>query len=107
MREHGCAERGSGTGALTGTSVLDLTGRIAGPYCSMLLAGLGTEVLKVEPPGGDYLRSWPPFAGGQPDAEQAIHFLHLNRGVNGASSGTPRYRRTRRRWPRSPAAQMS
>jgi len=65
--------------ALTGITVVDTTQGIAGPYCSMLLAGLGADVIKVEPPAGDYLRHWPPYVGGEQGREKSVHFLYLNR----------------------------
>ena len=65
--------------ALAGSTIVDLTQGVAGPYCSMLLAGLGADVIKVEPPEGDYLRGWPPFVGDEPNAERSVHFLYLNR----------------------------
>ena len=46
--------------ALTDYHVVDLTTNLPGPYCSMLLADLGARVIKVEPPGGDSLRGFPP-----------------------------------------------
>jgi len=49
---------------LEGLVVLDLTRFLAGPYCTLLLAGLGAEVIKIEPPGsGESYRHRPPFAG--------------------------------------------
>ena len=47
------------TGALRGVRVLDLSAYIAGPYGCLLLADLGAEVIKIEPPAGDTLRQYP------------------------------------------------
>ena len=57
--------------------MIDLSRVLAGPYCTMVLADLGAEVIKVERPGsGDETRSWgPPFAGGE-----AAYYLSVNRG---------------------------
>jgi crotonobetainyl-CoA:carnitine CoA-transferase CaiB-like acyl-CoA transferase len=61
---------------LKGVTVIDLTRVLAGPYCTMLLADMGADVLKVEDPrGGDDLRSLPPFVDGW-----SSYFLGLNRG---------------------------
>ena len=48
--------------ALEGIRILDLSRLLPGPYCTMLLADFGAEVIKIEEPGrGDYARSFPPF----------------------------------------------
>jgi len=63
------------TAALEGVKVLDLTRLLPGPYCSMMLADFGAEVIKIEQPGrGDYIRHDPPLVQDTGGA-----FLLLNR----------------------------
>jgi crotonobetainyl-CoA:carnitine CoA-transferase CaiB-like acyl-CoA transferase len=63
------------TQSLEGIRVVDLTQNLAGPYCSQILADLGAEVVKIEPPKGDAARAWgPPFWG-----EDSPLYLSANR----------------------------
>src|SRR5881409_178304 len=62
-------------GALAGLSVLDLTSQLSGPYCSMILADLGADVVKVERPGqGDDSRAMGPHIAGE-----SAPFMTFNR----------------------------
>ncbi|MDW6020863.1 CoA transferase [Mesorhizobium sp. BAC0120] len=63
------------TGPLSGIRVLDLSRVLAGPYCTALLADLGAEIIKLEPPAGDDYRHVGPFKNG----ESALFTLN-NRG---------------------------
>ena len=49
---------------LAGVKVVEFCQVLAGPYCGMLLADMGAEVIKVEPPEGDMMRQWPPISEG-------------------------------------------
>jgi crotonobetainyl-CoA:carnitine CoA-transferase CaiB-like acyl-CoA transferase len=61
---------------LDGITVLDFSHALAGPYCTMLMAAYGAEVIKVEGPEGDIGRTWgPPFHGAD-----ASYFVGLNSG---------------------------
>jgi crotonobetainyl-CoA:carnitine CoA-transferase CaiB-like acyl-CoA transferase len=70
-------------GALAGLRVLETAEGIAGAYCGLLLAGMGAEVIKVEPPSGDPARADGPFPGDLPHPERSARFLHLHRGKRG------------------------
>jgi len=66
-----------GPAPLAGIRILDLTRVVSGPFCTMQLADLGAEVVKIEEPGkGDESRRYgPPFQGGE-----SAYFLSINRG---------------------------
>jgi alpha-methylacyl-CoA racemase len=65
---------------LEGVGVLDLSRLLPGGFCSLLLADLGAEVLKVEDTGmGDYIRWSPPYVEGAEDSAKSALFLALNR----------------------------
>ena len=62
-------------GPLSGLLIADFSRVLAGPYCTMLLADLGADVIKVESPGGDDTRRWvPPVRDGV-----STYFLAINR----------------------------
>ena len=63
--------------ALDDVRVLDLTGEL-GSYCTKLLADLGADVIKIEPPGGDPARDVGPFYHDEADREKSLPFLNLN-----------------------------
>lgn len=69
-------ETRAGLGLLRGVRVVDFTQALSGPYCTMMLADLGADVVKVESPGrGDDARHWgPPFVG-----SDAAYFMAVNR----------------------------
>lgn len=68
---------GDGT-ALEGMTVLEDGGGIAASYAGKLLADLGADVIKLEPPGGDSVRRKPPFAADVPGRERSGLHLFLN-----------------------------
>lgn len=59
---------------LAGVRIVEFCSVAAGPYCAMLLADMGAEVIKVEPKQGDALRQWPPISNGVSE-----NFASLNR----------------------------
>src|SRR5256885_16744023 len=64
--------------ALDGLRVLDVTQVMAGPYCAMVLADLGADVIKIEPPAGDSTRVMPGAVG-----LDSPSFNAVNRGKRG------------------------
>lgn len=65
--------------ALEGIRVTDLTHVLAGPFCTMILADLGAEVIKVEPPIGDDSRQFGPFVKEPGGGRQSGYFISINR----------------------------
>ena len=64
---------------LAGIRVLEICNVAAGPFCALLLADLGADVIKLESPGaGDTLRAWPPHTGPEND-RLSENFASLNR----------------------------
>ena len=70
------------TGALDGVRVLDLSDQ-QGAFAGKLLAGLGADVVLVEPPGGSPLRSIPPFWQGVEGPERSLFFWFYSAGKRG------------------------
>jgi crotonobetainyl-CoA:carnitine CoA-transferase CaiB-like acyl-CoA transferase len=63
------------TRPLSGVRVIEFCHVAAGPFCGMLLADFGADVIKVEPPDGDAMRQWPPITEGFSE-----NFASINRG---------------------------
>ena len=66
------------TSALQDFRVLDLSSGVAGGFCTKLLSGLGADVIKIEPLGGEALRDQGPFPHDQPDKNASGAYLQLN-----------------------------
>ena len=64
---------------LAGLRVLEIGQIAAGPFAGMLLADLGADVVKVEPPGGDGLRAWPPLSANDAGEAFSENFASINR----------------------------
>src|SRR5262249_13536379 len=71
------------------TRVLDVSDAI-GAYCTRLLAGLGADVIKVEPPTGDELRRRPPFRDGVEGDDASLVFAYYHAGKRGVTLDTRR-----------------
>src|SRR5262245_9570348 len=80
MADTGQHEGGQHEGAyLHGVRVLELADEM-GEYAGRVLAGLGADVVKVEPPEGETTRRIGPVRGDVPSPEESLHFWHYNLG---------------------------
>jgi crotonobetainyl-CoA:carnitine CoA-transferase CaiB-like acyl-CoA transferase len=71
------SQENSSAGALSHVRIVE-GGDIPASYAARLLADLGADVIKVEPPGGDPNRLLPPFAGNIEDPERSLTFINAN-----------------------------
>jgi crotonobetainyl-CoA:carnitine CoA-transferase CaiB-like acyl-CoA transferase len=67
------------TGFLGGVRVVELTDEL-GEYCGKVLAGLGADVVKIEPPNGEITRGYGPFRHDIEDPDGSLHYWHYNFG---------------------------
>ena len=83
--------------ALSGRRVLELADH-TGAYCGKLMADMGADVIKIEPPGGSASRNHPPFWEAGPAGSSSVGFLYLNTGKRSvcldldSSAGQERFR---------------
>ena len=69
-------------GPLSDLKVLDLAGPI-GVYCGKLMADLGADVVRIEPPTGDSMREIGPFFDDEPKPEKSLYWWHFNTSKRG------------------------
>jgi crotonobetainyl-CoA:carnitine CoA-transferase CaiB-like acyl-CoA transferase len=80
-RDHGQA---GGWSCLDGVKVVEVADE-QGEYVGLLLRGLGAQVVKVEPPGGNPTRGIGPFLDDRPGPDRSLYFWHYNRGKQSVS----------------------
>src|SRR6202034_3695990 len=71
-----CMASPTRTGPLAGVRVIDLTAMVMGPYCTQIMADMGADVVKIEPPSGDNTR----FISVGPAPGMSGVFVNVNRG---------------------------
>lgn len=72
--------------ALENLTVLDLTRVLAGPFCTMMLADMGANIIKIEVPnGGDDTRSYPPFRENVNGERESLYYANINRNKKGVT----------------------
>lgn len=81
--EHAATMLPRPAGPLRGVRVIDLTWALAGPFCTMYLADLGADVIKVEPPEGDVARYSEPFVPEDEARYYGGYFASMNRNKRG------------------------
>ena len=81
--ENAAAMDGHRSGPLRGIRVVDLTQALAGPFCTMLLADLGADVIKIESPSGDMPRFGGPFMREDSERHYGGYFGSVNRNKRG------------------------
>src|ERR1700749_2213651 len=74
-----CTMSSSKSGPLAGVRVVDLTAMVMGPYCTQIMADMGADVIKVEPPQGDDTR----YVSVGPVRGMGGVFVNVNRGKRG------------------------
>ena len=72
------------SGPLAGLRVLELTGEHA-QFCGKLLADLGADVIKIEPPGGQETRKVGPYLNDEDHLERSLYFWHYNTSKRGVT----------------------